>query len=187
MNTIKKIRIWLGSYILKNKLKKTSRIKQTHSLSTACTIDILFDASKTNDYKIIKLFVDRLIRNNKKVRAMGYVNAKVIPQQMYLINNFDFFCRKDKNLLNIPKSEIIHDFIKTKSDILIDLSLSELFCLNYIASLKNSTFKIGRFTNASSYMDMMIDIKENKTVEFLIDQITHYLSVIKRKERIENE
>lgn len=187
MNVIGKIQAWSGNLILTKRLKKSIRNIQTHNLYTAKTIDILFDATKTHDFKIVKELVEKLIENNKQVRVLGYVNAKIIPQQLYLINHFDFFCKKDKNIIKIPKSEIALEFINSKSDILLDLSLTEFFCLKYIATLKKSTFKIGKFISEKSHLDMMIDINKDESMIYLIEQIIHYLNLIKRKEMIENE
>lgn len=187
MNIFNKIQSWSGNLILNNKLKKSNRNKQTHNLTTAKTIDILFYASNTNDFKIVKALVEKLVENNKQVNVLGYVNAKTIPQQLYLINHFNFFCKKDKNIIKIPKSDIALEFINSKSDVLLDLSLSDFFCLKYIASLKNSTFKIGKFISEKSHLDMMIDINKDETIVYLIEQIIHYLNLIKRKEMIENE
>lgn len=187
MNIIDRILSWSGNLILNRRLKKSNRNKQTYNLSSAHTIDILFDATSTSDFKIVKVFVDKLIENNKQVKVLGYVNNKMIPQQLYLINHFNFFCKKDKNIVKIPKSDIALEFINSQSDILLDLSLTNFFCLKYIASLKNSSFKIGKFITEKSHLDMMIDINKEESMLYLIEQIVHYLNLIKPKEIIEYE
>ena len=53
----------------------------------------------------------------------------------------------------------------------------DFFPLNYIVKISPSAYKIGRFRESEQY-DLMIDIKENKTLPYLISQIRHYLSIL---------
>ena len=182
MKAVEKIRIGIGNYILRNKLNKSHRIRKTQNLEPAKSIDILFDASITANFNYIKTFVDDLTKQGKKVNALGYVNSKTIPQQYYLINLFDFFSKQDLNFFNIPVSKKVNNFIYRETDMLINLCLPEVFCIDYISSLKKATFKIGKYTNELSNLDMMIDIKKTNTCEYLIQQIVHYLTLIKSKE-----
>ncbi|NOZ48358.1 MAG: hypothetical protein GXO79_16525 [Chlorobi bacterium] len=169
---------------MKKKLKKTFRNRKTQNLDSAVTIDIIFDATNIDNFEKIKSFADYLVSLNKKVKAIGFVNSKIIPQKYYLINGFDFFCKKDLNYFYIPKSDKVQKFYTEKTDVLIDLSLTNIFSIKYIVALTNATFKIGRFTKDNSFNDMMIDISKNKSLDYLIQQTLHYFSIINKRELI---
>ena len=67
--------------------------------------------------------------------------------------------------------------MRKEYDILFDLSLKEFFPLNYILKISPAAYKIGPYQESEQY-DLMIDIKEDRTVSFLISQIRHYLSIL---------
>ena len=89
----------------------------------------------------------------------------------------NFYCKSDLNWYFKPKNELVDQFINQEFDILFDLSIKNYFTVNYVGSLSKATFKIGK-QSESAYQDLLIDIKENDTVEYLIDQIKHYLNII---------
>jgi hypothetical protein len=182
VKVLQNIRLGIANRVLNYRLKKNIHQKKTFNLKSAETIEVVFNASDTRDFTTVKKFVESLRLDGKKVQVLGFVDSKTIPQSYYLLSGFSFFCQKDLNMLMIPKKEKTLDFINRTSDLLINLNLSDSFPVDYICSLKKAYFKIGKYTDEKSYLDMMITIQKNQTVEYLIEQIIHYLSIIKSKE-----
>jgi len=119
---------------------------------------------------------------SKSIRTdvIGYVSDKQIPDHYLLRTGFNFFCQKDLTWYFKPDKAFVDEFMRKKYDLLFDLSLRNLFPVNYVVTLSPSTFKIGRFRDLDQY-DLMIDIKNEKTVPYLINQIKHYLSILHTK------
>jgi hypothetical protein len=58
--------------------------------------------------------------------------------------------------------------------------MEQCFALEYIVQLSHATFKIGRL-NQSLLYDFMIDVKNEKNIDYLIQQISVYLPSLKQK------
>jgi len=112
-----------------------------------------------------------------KVIALGYVPSKKIPEQFLMRKGINFYCNKDLNWYYKPKNEIVEQFISQDFDILFDLSIDEYFTIKYIGTLSKAQFKVGK-NNTNSYHDMVFDINQNKSIDYLVEQIKHYLSIL---------
>ncbi len=178
MNYLENIKETIGKLSLKKNLKRKQHVARVHNFNTAQTIGILFNSLDEESFKKVKEFLSFLADNNLKVIGLGYVPANKIPENLLMRKGINFFCKKNLNWFYKPKDEIVHQFIHQDFDILIDLSLNEYFPLYYIGSLSNSSFKIGRQSEKYQYQDLMIDIGKNNTIDYLIEQIKHYLTII---------
>lgn len=177
MSTKKTIIKKIGQFNLKRRLKNQKRKVQTHNFKTAQTAGILFNSPNEKSFAAIKDFLSYLSQNELKVIALGYIPAKKVPENYLMRKGFNFYCKSDLNWYYKPKNEIIDQFIDQKFDILFDLSIKDYFTVNYVGSLSNASFKIGK-QSENSYQDFVIDISKNDTVEYLIEQIKHYLNIL---------
>ncbi|MDY6800976.1 MAG: hypothetical protein SVU94_07105 [Bacteroidota bacterium] len=178
MNYLENIKKIIGRLSLKKNLRKNNRQVKVHNFNSAQTVGIIFNSPDEESFSIVKNFLSFLAKNNLKVFALGFVPEKKIPENLLLRKGINFFCKKDLNWFYKPKNEVIHQFMQEHFDILIDLSLKEYFPLYYIGHLSNSSFKIGRQSEKYQYQDLMIDIGKNHSIEYLIEQIKHYLTLI---------
>jgi hypothetical protein len=108
---------------------------------------------------------------------MGFVDDQEIPDHYLLRKGFQFFCQKDLKWSKVPGVPFVRDFSVKTFDILFDLSLEDHFPVNYILKLSPATYKIGRLVKHTEY-DLMIDIEKEISINYLIEQIRHYLSII---------
>lgn len=178
----RKIRSKLGQYRFR---KEVNRLKVKHevvTLNDAEKIGLLYDATEEKDYEIIKGYVKNFRSTFKKeILAMGYVDKKQLPQSQFAQYGLDFFCRKDLNFRMIPIDPIVHNFIKEKFDILIDLSSGNCFPLLYIAATSHARFRIGRYHKSHlNCFDMMIKIPGDPPIKQVIEQTEHFLHQIKK-------
>lgn len=178
MKYLENIKKTVGQLSLKKNLKKQKRKVRVHNFNSAETIGIIFNSPDDEAFGTVKNFLSFLAANNLKVIALGYVPSNKIPKNLLLRKGINFFCNKDLNWYYKPQNEAINQFINHKFDILIDLSLNDYFPLYYIGSLSDSSFKIGRQSDNYPYQDLMINIGKNHSVDFLVEQIKHYLTII---------
>jgi hypothetical protein len=145
------------------------------------TIGILFDATNTEDYEIVKRYVVYLRGHQKKVKVLGYFSTKEIPALTYSKLEYDFFSTKELNLLGKPSSPVIQNFINEEYDLLIDLNIRDYFPLKYISALSKAAFKVGKFDESdTAFFDMMIDADNTKTVKYFLRQVDTYITMLNK-------
>ncbi|MBE9467679.1 MAG: hypothetical protein IMY72_05065 [Bacteroidetes bacterium] len=177
-----KIKLKIASFGLKRKLKKSFRTRQPINLKNAKTIGIVYNDNEQKSNVIIKSFVEFLSKKNIQVYVVEFINKKIKTENYIRKNGFNYFALNDLNCFYKPKSVIVDEFIKNEFDILIDLSLNNnYFPVKFINALSKAKFKVGKFYKTPNYYDFMINIDENNNLEFFIEQIKHYLSMINNK------
>jgi hypothetical protein len=184
---LKEIRKKAGRYILNHRISKFSRKKEFIGIQAALTIGILFHHIDNDSLRSVHDFIKKLTKEGKQVIAIGYIETKEIPDFYLLKRGFDFFCLKDLNWHYKPEAEFLQDFTDREFDLLINLSMDNFFPVEYIYALSRAKFKAGRYTPDYDYDDMTIDIKDNRDVKFLIQQISHYLGLIKSKPQVKTD
>lgn len=151
-------------------------------MEEAKTIGIVFDATDTIDFDLVKKYVTYLKEMKKKVKVIGFFNQKVTPAMAYSKLEYDFFSLKDLSWNNIPNSIYVKNFIEDDYDILLDLNLDDLFPLRYISSLSKARFKAGKKSEKNnSIFDMMIELEKGKNLKFYLKNLDTYLFVINKK------
>lgn len=181
MSIFAKIKEKIGRSILNSKLKKTHRKRAVFNFDTASTVGIIFNATSEESYTITKEFVKFLESKKLKVERLGFVDNKELRDFYKQTPTAKYFSKKNINWYGKPKSPDVDEFINKEFDILIDLSLIDEYPIIYISSLSKAKFKVGRFSGKAEFLDFMIDISENPTHKFLIEQIKRYLSQLNVK------
>ena len=186
MNIFYKIKKIAGNHYLNKHLPKNQRFRKIVNLDDAKTLGIIYELKDEQTYNHINRFVKLLQDKQITVKAIGYFDGNIRP--IYAIEklSLDYYDRKDLNWYAKPKGNYVSDFIKTDFDILIDLSLNELFQTKYIAGLSKAKFKVGKDgENNKAIFDLMIDINSKTTLDEFITLIIHYLSIINKKDNEE--
>ncbi|MDA3882819.1 MAG: hypothetical protein PF481_06020 [Bacteroidales bacterium] len=179
MKKIGYIRELFGSMLLPFKSKKIERSTRVHNLSSAQKIGVIFDASDQDTHKAVVQFVDTLIHtHNIKVDTLAFIQKRELLTAFQDQTGFHYFSKKDFNMFGIAKSHYIINFITTKYDIVIDLSLEDAYPFNYITALSHAEYIVGRFTEEQKNHDLMIDIRKDTQIDFFLSQILIYLSMI---------
>ncbi|OFX68905.1 MAG: hypothetical protein A2X12_05175 [Bacteroidetes bacterium GWE2_29_8] len=181
MNIIDKIKYRLGYIMLNKELENLKRDKVLSNLKTAKKIGILYYLESEKQYNVISDFVKSLQEEHKTVKALGMIPEKTVPHYCFPKIFYDYITVKDLNWYYKPNAICVRDFINTEYDILIDLTTENSFTIEYISALSKAKLKVGKADNLrKKYYDIMIDIEKNKDLKYLILQITHYLSMLKK-------
>ena len=178
-----KFRQNIATWFLRRKVKKQSRQNKSVGYKEARKIGILYDASREQDYLLIKKLVHDLREEHKEVLALGYINAKKLPKNTFIKLGLDFITKKNLNWYKKPVSQTATNFTKEKFDVLINLNIESAYPLRYIAAASHATFKIGRFNkNNKGFCDFMLQVEKNTELKDLIEQSMHYLKIINSNE-----
>ncbi|MCB0401196.1 MAG: hypothetical protein KDD41_03875 [Flavobacteriales bacterium] len=179
MSAIRSIQEKLGRMSLKSAQKKFNRKVRAFNIEQASSIAIIYNATNRSDADLVKKLVHFLKEERKEVLALGYINTKDSSELVKPHLNYSYFDKKDLNKSLIPKGSTIDNFIQKPFSILIDLNYKPCFPIEYITTLSRAKFKVGASGGyRDEACDLTIDIHQNKSLEFLIIQIRHYLQMI---------
>ena len=93
---------------------------------------------------------------------------------------YDFFYQKDLNWYYKPQNYIIDNFVKKEYDILINLCDSSIIPIKYLVASSIAHFKIGVHEENYEIYDLMISLKDDKSMEKLMHEIRHYINLINK-------
>lgn len=170
----------VGKWVFQRELKTNKRTKEVCNLDIAQSIGILYDATSEEQIKIIKPFVSYFFDLKKDVKALGYVNSKQLSFHHTPKLQYDFFYQKDLNWYYKPQNYIIDNFVKKEYDILINLCDSSIIPIKYLVASSIAHFKIGIHEENYEIYDLMISLKDDKSMEKLMHEIKHYINLINK-------
>ncbi len=170
------IRKKLYDYFLKKELRHHKPKRSIINFAEAKEIAIILDATDPTITKIVNQFADSLRTPYRKVSLLGFYDY---PKPAINLN-FPHFYKKQLNFYLEPQGYQVEEFIDKRYDVLVNAFLNESPPLEYIAALSQARYRIGPYkANKLHCSDVMIDIKDLNDLSFYLDQVKHYLYMIK--------
>jgi hypothetical protein len=182
MKLFANFKLLVARWVLNRQRKTRHRNKKVFNLRTARTIGIVYDASSTNHFEAVVEFAKDLSKRKLSVEILGYVKARDIPDNYLFKKGHAYFIKKDVNWYYRTRNPDALKFMNQKHDILIDLHLTRNFIFDYIVGMSLARFKVGRYRDVPNYYDLMIQVSEEPTFEYFIQQVQYYLDMINRPE-----
>lgn len=182
MKYFRNLRSKIGYYLLKSKVRTLDRKVQSVNLYSAKKAAVIFQPADQAAFEKVQKFIKLLNENGVSVTAVGYINEKKIPNIFLLRKGFLFYCLEDLNWYCKPAASFVNDFLNEPFDILIDLSLERNLPVDYLSYLSVASFKAGKHFENNHPFDLTIDVSKNNNIEYLIEQLQHYLSLINKPE-----
>jgi hypothetical protein len=170
-----------GLSALNKSLRTVKRNKFVHNLVTARKVAIIGVINNTKDFDDITVLQKFLLDKNIQVEILVYFPGKEIPQQLLLRKGINIFNKNEVNWYGKPQLTFIDNFCKEEYDILIDLSMIELFPIRWIATLSRSKFKVGSLSYTGNPYELIITIDNKKEISYLSEQVIHYLNLINNR------
>jgi len=138
-------------------------------------IGILYEIGDENTYVWLSSYVNKLLAAGKTLRIVGYHNNKFVPHYCIPQLKYDFFCNKETNWFGKPTARFVQEFVDEPFDILLDLTVSPSFPLQYFLANSVAHFKIGaQQPGNAEFLDMMIKLEEDHSVADLMYFINDY-------------
>jgi hypothetical protein len=181
MELFKNIRLKIGLSFLTKKEGKIRRKVLYSDFSQIKNIGIVWDASNTSEFLSLSRFHQKMHEKNIEVKVLGYFSGKELPDQYTAIRYLTCLRRQELNFFYNPESTEANSFINTRFDVLIDLNFRNIFSLNYITVLSIASFKVGLYESEriDTPFDLMMDIKKPVNTDNYLEQVVHYLEMIK--------
>jgi len=172
---IKKIKNYYQRKTINKLIQTSNRPVKSVSLNAAKYIGILYQIEEEKSYVILSAYVDKLRAAGKTIRIVGYHDNKYVPFFCIPKLKYDFFCQKEQNWVGIPNAPFVEEFVNEPFDMMIDLSMEPIFPLEYLLARSAARFKVGgRHADKEQFLDMMIELNVNHTVNDLMCFINDY-------------
>ena len=182
MEFISGIKQTIGNVVLERNISRLERDKKLVSLSDARNVGIVYLVSNQGIFNKVKLLIRKLNSPYRQVVALGFVNRDSIPDYCVAANSGYYFDKKDLNWYGAPKNDYVKEFLNKEFDVIIDLTLEDVYVLQYIIALSKSKLKVGRFSKSmQKHYDLMIKNDNDVLSDEYIDQILYYLNILKNK------
>lgn len=168
----------LLKWVLKRRLEGRVRNRTSGSLVTAYDVFIIYDASEEYQNKIAEEFFSELKSLDVKVKSVGYAKYKIVPHYCIPQLTRQFICKKDINLLGVPRQTFLNAFLDEEFDLLISLDQEQDPVLQYLAAVSLAKFKVGwNHPDNLIYFDFLVGGTEPGDLKGYIHQLIHYLSI----------
>ena len=176
------IKLTVGNFVLDRNISRLGRDKKLTNISNARNVGVVYLVSNQGIFNKVKLLIRKLNSPYRQVMALGFVDRDSIPDYCVAANSGYYFDKKDLNWYGAPKNDYVKEFINKEFDIIIDLTLEDVYVLQYIVALSKSKLKVGRFSKSmEKHYDLMIKNDKKVLSDEYIDQILHYLDILKSK------
>ena len=183
----------LNNYLFKKRAQKylslTPREHHFVNYKKAKTILLLFESDYSEKNLSVRRIINQMRLDGKKVSAWGFIDKKEVDTA--ILPDFRILHHKQTDFFHKPLISYLNELQYNEFDLLIDLSVTPIIPLEYLALYALASFKTGiRKTEVPMY-DFVLDVKnlqteteseeqfENPVDEtYLYNQIIFYLKSI---------
>lgn len=165
------------------RIRTQNRNRKIINYSQAKDIGVIYNSDSESTFILIKHFIDYLRKEHgiMHVKALGFIQEKESPIYHSHVLHHDYFTLQELSWNGTPKGLAVDSFVEHDFDILIDMSKGEWIPLRFVLERSIARFKVGRDASSESY-DMLVQAKENSTLDQYIHQVNHYLRSINHHE-----
>jgi len=181
MNLINKVGNKVGSIVLKKELKSRKRRVVYNNFNSASSIGFIFDAENKENYASAKEFMNYVEERGIKVNGLAFVSKSDLIGYFPYRKGVDYFGLNKQNWFGKPSDEGIEEFIERPFDILIDISLSNTYPIEYVFALSRAGFKICNNSSKAKYADFVLKLERIDDLGLFVEQVKHYLETIETK------
>jgi hypothetical protein len=170
----------IQSFFLNLKNRKAavqnSILRKNIPYAQARQVGILFTHERDEDYAIINRFVQKLVKDGKKVTGLTYFER--LQSNGYDFN-FDYFTKEQISATGVINSDKVERFIETEFDYLFCISRQSSLPFDHILLRSKARFRTGMYAEEKpDCFEMMIKPKPEDTLESLINQLFLYIKAL---------
>jgi hypothetical protein len=166
----------MGLRALSAWLKTAKCQRKVHTLATARTIGLVFDASADAVRRESTEWAKQLEKEGKKVQLLGYLDQ---PKPPATAPEFDYFFEKELAWDLRAKSPKALAFEKEAFDMLLCINPNGHLPIAWVAAQSKAAMKIGMVTELPNDLDMQVDTPADKGVKYFAEQLRQYLTSIR--------
>lgn len=139
----------------------------------ANTLGIIFNASKLENHIHITQFAEKLRKEGKHVKLMGYVDVNRSSESFL---HFPVFTKEDLNWHLKPIGGKIVDFIEQPLDILFNAYRDNSLPLEYVSRASKAQCRVGPYRDdTTDCSDLMLRIHEGSSIDAFLNDMYNLL------------
>jgi hypothetical protein len=170
------IRDGLLTYKTRNLLSKNNIPRLTIEYRKAWEVGILYSVEDLSKHEMIKEFIRHLEKDIKKVEVLTFLDK----DKENLEFRYNFFTVSDFSFWGEPIADSITKFAEKKFDFLLYLDLEINIYMENILARSKASCRIGSYQeNKQEFFELMVNVTENAKICHLIDQMYHYIKIIR--------
>jgi len=151
-------------------------------LEQAKSVCILYSPENSKDAEVVTQWGAVIGEKQKQVTIVEFQPSPQPVHDPETNMNRHIFTIKDCNCYGKPRTQIVQSIINEPYDLLIDLTLTAVLPVKFIAGLSRATCKVGQYQEVQyPFYDLFIRVNTGTSLNEHINQINHYLSVIHGK------
>lgn len=176
---IEKIKSVYGGFRLKQETAGLIRDRKNPDFIRARKIGVLYDATERDNFFMVREFAKDLRDCGKQPYTLGYIDFTEVTFHSLARPEADYFFKNQLNWYKKPSGAVIDNFIKEPFDLLINLTLRDIYQLDHIAANSKAGLKIGREESAIAWCyDMRFSLQPEADEKAFAYLIIHYLNQI---------
>ena len=180
MDLATKIKIYFARKELKIALRIPRRVSYPN-MDDVKSILVLFKSEENERNDALKKIVAEMRLKGQKAYLWGYLPSRKEPDTP-IRPEYRLFGQNELNHIGLPKKTLIEELRLISYDIVISLDIEESMVLDYLMLNARSRFRAGRKRETKGLSDLMIEVSDEDTSEYLMEQILKYLNSIQAKE-----
>jgi hypothetical protein len=152
------------------------------NLYDAKSVVVLFTFTEEKEFLVVMDFLKDLLRRQIQIKALGYIPYKIRPAYVQP-NIFVNYLTPAEAAWGKLQGSMADDTAQVEADLLIDLTMTTVPALRYVAAMSRARLRIGSSDKSGGrFHDIMLDVQKISTLDEYLRQIIHYLTSIKAKE-----
>jgi hypothetical protein len=176
---IEKLKSAYAGLRLKRESGELVRERKDPDFHRARRIGILYDASEREEFFKVREFFKDLRECGKYPVSLGYIDFTEVTFHPLARPEADYFFKSQLNWYQKPSGPVVENFIREPFDMLINLTLRDIYPIDYIAALSKAGLKIGREESAISYCyAIRFSLTPDADEKSFAYMIIHYLNQI---------
>lgn len=191
----------LKDYLAQKSIRKVLAFQNRHiyypDFKSIKNILILFESDYNEKNKFIRSIVADLKAQGKKVTVWGYLDKK--ETSAAVLPEYRLFANKELTFYGIPNPQLIEEFLIGEYDMVIQLSVNDIYALDFLLAQAKAPFKVSKvkeqYKGISDFM-IALDVPQESEIQevdedapavepvdakFLYEKIIFYLNSIQAK------
>lgn len=160
-NILEKIRDFVFRYTVS---RHSAAARRYVDYAQARSVLLLFESDVLEKNQMIRDIIKQLADDGKQVTACGYADKKDVQQAVLPL--FRILGKNDVDWFQRPLPEVIDDMLEQHFDIMIDLTITDIRPLMYVALKADAEFKVGRSSLCHMQIAMPPEMLENDDIGF---------------------
>ncbi len=173
---VKKYSLPIG---LKNSIKKNKTKRYNIHYVDAQNILLFFTSEGNQKLAMVKSLQNKMEKDGKKVQCLYLLLDEVDKPDVHLDVGMDRLGPDHFSYLGKILKPDVREILSKEYDYLIHADMESNMYADLILAQSNAKCRVGKhFEEREKHYELMIGIPEEKKINFLLDQVYHYIKVI---------